>query len=234
MPEKKSLARLTIPDWNEMDRPREKFMQKGAAALSDAELVAILLRSGTREESAVDVAKRLLAQCGNQLNSLADMSIQQLMKIAGVGQVKALTLKAAFEIGARRRAEKVAVRKKIRSSEDIRELMYPMLAHLHFEEFWTIYVNKNASVLAAEKIGKGGIDNTTVDVRLILQKAVELNATGFFMCHNHPSGNVRPSSEDIKLTNRIKDASALLNLMVIDHIIIGKECYYSFHGEGLL
>lgn len=234
MPKQAVSSRLTIPDWNAMDRPREKFMQKGAEALSDAELVAILLRSGTREESAVDVAKRMLAGCDNQLNALADMSLQQMTRIAGIGEVKALTLLAAFELGARRRAEKVAVRKKIRSSEDIRELMYPRLAHLNYEEFWTIYINKNASILAMEKIGKGGIDNTAVDVRLILHKAVEINATGFFLCHNHPTGNVRPSADDIRLTNKIKDAAGLFNMMVLDHIIIGREDYFSFHGEGML
>lgn len=227
-------SRLTIPDWNAMDRPREKFMQKGAVALSDAELVAILLRSGTRDESAVDVAKRMLASCDNRLNVLAEMSLQQMMKIAGVGQVKALTLQAAFELGARCRAEKVVARKRIRNSEDIRELMYGRLAHLKYEEFWTVYVNKNAAILAVEKIGKGGLDHTTVDIRLIMQKAVEINATGLFLCHNHPTGNVRPSADDIKLTNKIKDAAAIFNMAVIDHIIIGKENYFSFHGESLL
>lgn len=232
MEKSKISSKMTIPEWNEMDRPREKFLNKGAAALSDAELVAILLRSGTQTDSAVDVAKQLLAQCDNQLNRLAEMSVAQLTKIQGIGQVKALTIQAALELGARLRAEKVTQKKKILSSDDLWELMCEKISRLPHEEFWAIYVNKSATILATEKIGKGGIDATVVDIRLIMQKAIELGATGLFVCHNHPSNNLQPSTQDIQLTKRIKDAAEIFSIDLIDHLIIGKQNYYSFKAEG--
>lgn len=232
MGKSRNSSKMTIPDWSEMDRPREKFLSKGAAALSDAELVAILLRSGTTTDSAVDVAKQLLAQCDNRLNNLAEMSVLQLTKIQGIGKVKALTIQAALELGARCRAEKVVQKRKILSSDDLWEMMCEKISRLSYEEFWTVYVNKSSAILSVEKIGKGGIDATTVDIRLIMQKALELGATGLFVCHNHPSDNLNPSAQDLKLTRQIYEAAALFNIELLDHLIVGKQNYYSFRAEG--
>lgn len=226
--------KLTIPRWDISDRPREKYIAKGKNALSDAELIAILFRSGTAEESALDLSRRLLVTCENSLNKLANLSVEDLLKIKGIGHAKAVSLHAAFELGRRRRSETIENRKKIKCTGDIIELMQHQLADLKHEEFWVIFINQSSTIIKMENISKGGITSTTVDVRLIMKTALECFATGLILCHNHPSGEVQPSQADINLTQRIKSAAELLNISLIDHVVMSNEKYYSFFSEGIL
>lgn len=227
-------ARLTILQWSAEDRPREKYAARGASALSNAELIAILLRTGTARESAVDVAKRLLASCDNQLNTLAERKLPQLMETNGIGQAKATTLLAAFELCKRMRSERVTQARHIHTTTDVVEAMQDKIALLTHEEFWVIFLNQASKILKIGQFGRGGLNNTAVDIRLILQEAVILEATHLIVCHNHPSGSVRPSSQDRTLTRQIRDAANLLNLQLTDHIILHKDTYFSFSEEGML
>ncbi|HHU47008.1 MAG TPA: DNA repair protein RadC [Bacteroidales bacterium] len=226
--------KLTIREWDASDRPREKYLSKGKNALSNAELLAILFRNGTAQESALDLSKRLLTSANNSLNQLANFTVEELLKIKGIGNAKAITVLAAFELGRRRRSEKIEEQKKIKYTEDVIELMQHQLADLKYEEFWVIFVNQSSTIIKMEKIGKGGITSTTVDIRLIMKSALECFATGIILCHNHPSGAVKPSQADIQLTNTIKQASTILNISLIDHVIMSNEKYYSFFSEGLI
>ena len=226
--------KLTIREWDASDRPREKYLSKGKNALSNAELLAILFRNGTAQESALDLSKRLLTSANNSLNQLANFTVEELLKIKGIGNAKAITVLAAFELGRRRRSEKIEEQKKIKYTEDVIELMQHQLADLKYEEFWVIFVNQSSTIIKMEKIWKGGITSTTVDIRLIMKSALECFATGIILCHNHPSGAVKPSQADIQLTNTIKQASTILNISLIDHVIMSNEKYYSFFSEGLI
>lgn len=228
-----STDKLAIKDWSISDRPREKYLTKGFHTLSDAELIAILIRTGSTEESAVDIGIRLLALNKNDLNKVAEMPLKELMKISGIGKVKAITIKTAFELGQRRRVEKVLVKKKIVSATDAVEVMQDKIVNLRHEEFWAIFLNQNATIISINNFGKGGITSTTVDVRLIIQKALEINATGIILCHNHPSGELRPSDQDIVLTRQIVEATKLFNIKIIDHIILHNDHFYSFISEGM-
>ena len=226
--------KLTIKEWSVQDRPREKYAKNGAVALSDAELIAILLRTGNTSESAVDLAKKLLAVSGNSLNALSDMSLRELSQIKGIGQAKAIALLTAFELGKRIRAEKVEESLQILSSRDVVNLMQDKIAHLDHEEFWAIYLSQANRILHTCQISRGGISSTGVDTRIIMQEAVLNKATQIILCHNHPSGSVRPSRADIQLTEKLHHAAELMDLILVDHIIIHKERYYSFVEEGRL
>lgn len=226
--------KLTIKEWSVQDRPREKYAKNGAVALSDAELIAILLRTGNTAESAVDLAKKLLATSGNSLNALSDMSLRELSRIKGIGQAKAIALLTAFELGKRIRAEKVEESLQILNSRDVVNLMQDKIAHLDHEEFWAIYLNQANRILHTCNISRGGISSTGVDTRIIMQEAVLNKATQIILCHNHPSGSVRPSRADIQLTEKLHHAAELMDLILVDHIIIHKERYYSFVEEGRL
>jgi len=226
--------KLTIPDWAVQDRPREKYLSLGFSSLSDAELIAILLRSGTKNESAVDVARNLLSSCNNNLNRLSETSLNKLLKINGIGQVKAMTLLVAFELGKRSRVAMIEQKRKVQCVSDLVNLMQTKNACLEYEEFWVIFVNQGSSLLGIENFGRGGLTSTSVDIRLILLKALELKATGLFICHNHPSGELQPSRNDVALTNQIKEAGCLLSIQLLDHIIICKENYYSFLENEML
>lgn len=226
--------KLTIKEWSVQDRPREKYAKNGAVALSDAELIAILLRTGNSTESAVDLAKKLLAASGNSLNNLSDMSLRELSQIKGIGQAKAIALLTAFEIGKRIRAEKVEESLQILHSRDVVNLMQDKIAYLDHEEFWAIYLNQANHILQTCQISKGGISSTGVDTRIVIQEAVMNKATQIILCHNHPSGSVRPSRADIQLTEKLRHAAELMDLILVDHIIIHKERYYSFVEEGRL
>ena len=221
-----------ITNWSEDDKPREKLMLKGKIALSDAELIAILICSGSRNESAVDLSKRILASVDNNLNALGKLSIQQLMNFKGIGEAKAISIIAAMELGRRRRAEDVVELKKITSSKTIYELMQPIIGELPHEEFWVLYLNNSNKVLSKSQQGKGGITGTTVDVRLVFKTAFELGATAMILCHNHPSGNLKPSEADTKLTQKLKLAGQNLDILVLDHIIVTENGYYSFVDDG--
>lgn len=225
---------FTIKSWAEDDRPREKLLQKGRGSLSDAELLAILIGSGSRNETAVDLCKKMLSQSANNLNELGKLSVKQLMTFKGIGEAKALTIVAAMELGRRRRAEEALEKKKISSSASVFELMQPEIGELPHEEFWIIYLNNSNKVIEKFALSKGGITGTLVDVRLALKKALELGATALILTHNHPSGNLNPSSSDKQLTQKLKTAGESLDIKVLDHIIVTEKSYFSFADEGLI
>ena len=224
--------RLTIKEWSVQDRPREKYAKSGAVALSDAELIAILLRTGNESESAVELAKRLLSSSNNSLNDLSEKTLYELSEIKGIGQAKAISLLTAFEIGRRVRSEKVELQPHIQNSMDVVNLMQAKIAYLKHEEFWVIYLNNANTILETVQISKGGITSTEVDTRIVMQEAVTLKATQIILCHNHPSGSVKPSKADIQLTEKIRKAAQIMDIVLVDHIIIHREKYYSFAEEG--
>lgn len=227
-------ASFSIKNWSQDDQPREKLLYKGKAALSDAELVAILIGSGNREESAVDLSKRILASVGNNLSELGKLSIKQLMTFKGIGEAKAITIAAALELGRRRRGEDALQKKKITSSTSVFELMQPIIGELQHEEFWIIYLNNSNKVIQKNQLSKGGITGTLVDVRLVLKQALEVGATGLILTHNHPSGTLKPSEADKQITNKLKLASESLDIKVLDHLIITENNYFSFADKNLL
>jgi DNA repair protein RadC len=229
-----SQKKLIILNLNDSDRPREKYLAKGSNSLSDAELIAIILRSGSGKESVTDLSRRLLLAGENSLKNLSDMSLSDLMKVHGIGQVKAVTIRAAFDLGARIRVEKVTKQKKITCTTDLVELMQDKIANIPHEEFWAVFVSQSSAILGMENIGKGGLTSTTVDVRMIMKKALECSATGILLCHNHPSGNIKPSNQDINITCQIKEAADILNISILDHLIINKDNYFSFNAEGMI
>jgi DNA repair protein RadC len=222
-----------ITNWSEDDKPREKLMLKGKSVLSDAELIAILIGSGSRNETAVDLSKRILASVDNNLNALGKLTIQQLTNFKGIGEAKAISIIAAAELGRRRRVEDAVELKKITSSKMIFELMQPIIGELPHEEFWVLYLNNANKVLSKSQQGKGGITGTLVDVRLVFKTALELGATSLILCHNHPSGTLVPSESDKKLTQKLKVVGQNLDIYVVDHVIIAEQGYFSFADEGI-
>ena len=223
---------FAIRDWSEDDKPREKLMHKGKDVLSDAELLAILIGSGSRNESAVALSQRILASVGG-LNSLAKLSIAQLMKFKGIGEAKAVTIVAALELCARRRSEKAEETAKITSSKIVFNMMQPLIGELSHEEFWVLFLNNSNNVISKSQLSKGGIAGTTVDIRLIFKLAFEKCATGLILCHNHPSGTLIPSEADKQITKKIREAGNKLDVKVLDHLIITESKYYSFVDEGI-
>jgi len=222
-----------IRSWAEEDRPREKLMLKGSSVLSDAELLAILIGSGTPGESAVDLCKTILKDVHNNLNELGKLSIRDLKKYKGIGEAKAITIVAALELAKRRRTAEVREKEKISGSKDVYEYFHH-LADLRNEEFWVMYLNRANKILSAQKVSMGGITGTVADIRLILKNALDNFATGMVLCHNHPSGNLKPSQEDKDLTQKVKQTAKLLDINVLDHIIVSDAGYFSFADEGLL
>ena len=225
---------FSIKNWSQDDQPREKLLNKGKAALSDAELVAILIGSGNKEESAVALCKRILASVDNNLSELGKLSIKQLMAFKGIGEAKAITIIASLELGRRRRGEEPLKKKKITSSVSVFELMQPIIGELPHEEFWIIYMNNSNKVIQKNQLSKGGITGTLVDVRLALKNALEVGATGIILAHNHPSGTLKPSTADKQLTQKLKTAGESLDIKVLDHLIITEKAYFSFADENLL
>lgn len=225
---------LNIKAWAEDDRPREKLITKGRQALSDAELLAILLSSGNRHETAVQLAQRILNSHKNSINQLAKLQLNDLKKFKGVGEAKAVTIAAALEIGRRRADEDVEEKQKISSSAQAYQVLKSKLNDLPHEEFWVIYMNRNNLVMKTECISRGGVSGTIVDTRLILKPAIECLASGIILAHNHPSGNLKPSQEDILLTKKVKEASKVMDIVLQDHIIIGDGAYLSMVDENLI
>jgi len=225
---------FSIKNWNEDDRPREKLLQKGRTALSNAELVAILISSGSRNESAVSLSQRILASVGNNLLELGKLNIKDLMQFKGIGEAKAISIVAAMELGRRRRAGEALERKKITSSNSVFELMQPIIGELPHEEFWIVYLNNSNKVLQTLQLSKGGITGTLVDVRLAFKNALQFGAVGIILAHNHPSGTLKPSEADIQLTKKLKSAGESLDIKVLDHLIITEKAYFSFADETLL
>ena len=225
---------FSIKNWSQDDQPREKLRDKGKLSLSDAELVAILIATGNREESAVSLSQRILASADNNLNTLGKMSIQQLMTFKGIGEAKAITITAAMELGRRRRGELAIQKKKISSSGSVFELMQPIIGELPHEEFWIIYLNNSNKVIYKNQLSKGGITGTLVDVRLVLKTALEFGALGLILVHNHPSGTLKPSNQDKEITKKLKTAAQSLDIKVLDHLIVTEKAYFSFADDGIL
>lgn len=229
-----SMKKLSITDWAMEDRPREKMMRIGAENLSNAELLAILIGSGSTNESAVELMKRILNDCGNNLNTLGKMTVEQLEEYKGMGPAKAITVLAACELGKRRQQEKAAERLSINNAADIYNLMHPTMQDLDVEEFHALYMNQNFKLIKRFRISHGGLTETAVDVRIIIREALLCNATVMAVCHNHPSGNTTPSRQDDQLTERIRKACETMRIYLEDHVIITDGNYYSYREHGRL
>lgn len=228
------LASFSIKNWADDDKPREKLVLKGSTVLSDAELIAILIGSGSRNESAVELSKRILASVNHNLNELGKLSVNQLKKFKGIGEAKAVTIAAALEMGRRRRREDNIKITKITGSKDAFELLYPLMGELQHEEFWIVYLNNSNKVVHKSQLSKGGITGTLVDVRLVLKQALELGAVGLILAHNHPSGTLKPSTADKQITEKLKKASEALDIKILDHLILTQHDYLSFADQGIL
>ncbi|SDE10504.1 DNA repair protein RadC [Pricia antarctica] len=232
MPQKE--PSFSIKHWSDDDKPREKLVQNGKSALSDAELIAILIGSGSRNESAVALSKRILVSADNNLNELGKLSIKQLTQFHGIGEAKAVTIIAALEIGRRRRDGEVLKITKINSSRDAFELLQPRMGDLGHEEFWILYLNNGNKVLTSALLSRGGLTGTLVDVRIVMRKALELGAVALVLAHNHPSGTLKPSKGDRDVTAKLKRAALALDITILDHIIVTEKDYFSFADEGVL
>ena len=226
------MKKLNINQWAEEDRPREKMMALGAQGLSDAELLAILIGSGNTEESAVDLMKHVLADCNNNLNTLGKMTIHDLMLYNGIGEAKAITILAACELGKRRQMEKPEERPDLGTATKIYNHMHPVLQDCDVEEFWILLMNQNHRLIKKLRISHGGITEVSVDIRIIMREAVLANATILAVCHNHPSGNLRPSEQDNQLTYALQQACNLMRIQLMDHVILTDGAYFSYHETG--
>ncbi|HLN74751.1 MAG: RadC family protein [Methylococcaceae bacterium] len=230
--------KLSIKEWAVEDRPREKMLAKGIRSLSEAELIAILIGSGSLEESAVELSKRVLASANNNLNELGKKTIDDYQKFKGIGPAKAITISAAMELGRRRKESQPLDKIKVVSSSDAAAIFKPLLSDLSHEEFWILLLNRNNVVIDKFMVSQGGLSGTVIDVRIILQKALKMGlenlACSIILCHNHPSGNLVPSEADKEITRKIKEAGKHMDISVLDHIIIGNESYFSFADEGLI
>lgn len=228
------MENLSIKAWAEAERPREKLMNVGRHTLTDSELIAILLRTGAKQITAVELARKLLAQCNNDLTEMSRLSVKELAKEKGMGEVKAITLVAALELGRRRREAEAMRKEKITTSQDAVNIMQPHLADLIHEEFWLLMLNRAHLVINKKNVSSGGVSGTVVDPKMVFKLAIENNASSIILCHNHPSGNNKPSDVDISLTRKLKEAGNLLEITVIDHVIIAGASFYSFADEGML
>lgn len=228
------MVTTTIKTWAEEDRPREKMMLKGRSVMTDAELIAILIGSGTRELTAVELARDILSQSNNNLSELARKSIQDFMKFKGIGEAKAITLYASMELARRRAFSAEKTRFKIRSSRDGYEYLKADLTELGHEEFYVLLLNRANEVIGKEQISKGGLSGTVADGKVIFHKALEMKSSGIILAHNHPSGQLKPSEQDIKLTQSLASFGKYIDLHILDHLIITDENYYSFADNGML
>lgn len=229
------MRNISIKEWAEEDRPREKLMLKGVSALTDSELVAILIGSGNDKESAVELSKRILQKADNSLNKLSRLGVNDLTKdFRGIGPAKAISIVAALELGRRRKQEEAVIKKRIGSSEDAYIQFYPLLADLNHEETWALLLDRSNKVVSTMQVSRGGISGTVVDIRLILREAINHYASGIILGHNHPSGNCVPSSQDSAITRKLKEAARWMDIILLDHIIVCGETYYSFADNGII
>jgi DNA repair protein RadC len=229
-----NMESITIKSWAEADRPREKMLDKGRHVLSEAELIAILIGSGSRDETAVELARRILAGAGNDLSELSKLTVSDLMKYKGVGQAKAIAILAALELGRRRKGSENPERRKIVSSADAFEEIRPVLLDLPHEEFWILLLNRANQIMRRECLSKGGLTGTVVDPRMVFKPALQHLCCSVILCHNHPSGNLQPSEADLKITRQLQEAGKILDIPVLDHLIVAEEKYFSFADEGLM
>ena len=225
---------MSIKFLAEDDRPREKFLLKGKNSLSDAELLAIIMGSGNREDSAVELGRKILDSIGNNWHNLSLLQISDLMKFKGIGEAKAISIAVALEIGRRRASQEVPEKVQITNSQESYKILLPYLSDLQTEEFWAIYLNQNNRVLGKSKLSAGGINQSVVDVRILFKSALDHLATGIIIAHNHPSGNLKASPEDLKITKQISEGGKILNIQLLDHLIIAQNAYFSFADENLL
>lgn len=225
---------LNIKSWSPEDRPREKLILKGKSSLTDAELIAILLGSGTTTLSAVDLAKIVLQSASNNLHELARLTVKDLTKIKGIGEAKAITIVAALELGRRRKDLETDEKPKVSSSKDAYEIIKGDLLDIPHEEFWVLILNRANRVVRKQQISQGGVAGTVADPKIIYKSALDALASGIILVHNHPSGNLSPSQADIDLTRKLKEAGKMLEIQVLDHIILAGQKYYSFADEGML
>jgi DNA repair protein RadC len=225
---------IKITAWAVEDRPREKLISKGTNSLSDAELLAILISSGTKDKSAVDLGRELLLIANNNLNTLGKLTISDLTKLRGIGLARAVTIAAALELGRRRKLAEVPEMDQIKCSKDVFDLLSPVLSDLPHEEFWILFLNRSNKVINRMKLSQGGISGTVTDVRMVMKKAIESLASGIIVCHNHPSGNLNPSESDTRITQKIKEAGNIMDIQLLDHLIVSEKDYYSFADNGLL
>ena len=230
---KKNHSFFSIKSWNVEDRPREKLLIKGISSLSKTELVAILIGSGNKNESAVDLSKRILASVDFSLHELGKLTVNKLIEFKGIGEAKAITIAAALELGRRRRTEEAVELKKITSSKAVFEIMQPIIGELPHEEFWVLYLNNSNKVIYKSQISKGGLTGTLVDTRIVFKMALEHNATSIILSHNHPSGKLQASDADIQITKKLKEAGKSLDIQILDHVIITEHSYFSFADEGI-
>ena len=225
---------FSIKTWAEEDRPREKLLIKGKSSLTDAELIAILIGSGSRNESAVSLSKKILNSFDNNLHDLGKSNLNKLMEFKGIGEAKAISITAALELGRRRQLSNIKDKPQIRSSKDAYHVIAPVIMDLPHEEFWILLLNRANKVIAKERVSIGGVAGTVVDAKIIFRKALEALASGIILCHNHPSGNLNPSRADLEITKKLKQAGSFLEINVLDHLIIAENSYFSFADEGKL
>jgi len=223
-----------MKSWSVEERPREKVMANGIQLLSDSELLSIILGSGTRNTTAVELAREILYQAGNSLHALARQNVEDLKKIRGVGPAKAIAVMAAMELGRRRAGTQQAEKLPVKSSETVFQLFHPVLGDLDHEEFWLLMLNRANRVIGRFKVSQGGLSGTVIDTRIILKKALDSLASSIIVCHNHPSGNNKPSDADVKITEKLKKAAEMLEIKLLDHVIIADKSYFSFADEGLV
>ena len=226
--------KLGIKAWAVEDRPREKLINRGISSLTDGELIAILISSGNRKESAVELSRRIMESIHHNLHELGKLNCDELKRFSGIGEAKALTLIAAMELGRRRNQSEALDNGQIKSSNDAANFLRPEIGDLPHEEFWVLFLNRQNKVIDKKKLSQGGITGTVIDVRLVLKLALEKHSTSLILCHNHPSGNLEPSEADRKITRQLKDAAGLMEIPVIDHLIVTQSDYFSFADEGLL
>lgn len=227
-------GKVGIKAWAVEDRPREKLISRGLSALTDGELIAILISSGNSRESAVELSRRIMDSVHHNLNELGKLNCDELKKFRGIGQAKAITLIAAMELGRRRNQSEALDNGQIRGSRDAADYLRPEIGDLAYEEFWVLFLNRQNKVIDKRKLSQGGMTGTVIDVRLVLKLALEKHATSMIFCHNHPSGNLDPSDADKKITKQLKEAAAVMEIPVIDHLIVTQAGYFSFADEGLL
>ncbi|MFZ5430680.1 MAG: RadC family protein [Bacteroidota bacterium] len=226
--------KMNIKEWAVEDRPREKMMLNGSRALSDAELVAILIGSGNPEETAVELSRRILQSVGNNLIELGRLNLENFCAFKGIGEAKAINIMAALELGRRRKSIDNPEKVQISGSRDVAEIFIPLIGDLEIEEFWILLLNRSNKVIGKFMTSMGGLTSTIIDVRAIMRKALDKAATAMILCHNHPSGNLLPSDADFSITRRIRDAGAIMDVKVLDHLIITQTSYYSFADNGVL
>ena len=225
---------LRIKEWAVEDRPREKLLKKGIQSLSNAEIIALLIGSGTKNESAVELSRRILKNVNNNLNELGKLGVNELIKNKGIGEAKAITIIAALELGKRRKISEILEKKKITQSNDVFEFFQPVLGDLPHEEFWILLLNRANRIIEKKKISQGGVSGTVIDVKVILKHAIENLSSSLILCHNHPSGNKTPSNADNTITRKLVEAGDIMDIKILDHIIIADTAYYSYADEGNL